>query len=268
MLSICSFVVMTGIFSSCCQDGSKTELQSYPRDSWMPMLESTFATLDVRLNNFTPNRHEFGTTGADAYFKPNDCFFTIETPLGDIRREIAIPVIRRDPSSIYVDNLNSERVTFGIERNRFKISIFLEDEGREFWTNCVENAGCFAIGDRDVQVNNAQIDIFLVPTAADGGVSYSDVEVVLTSDISVSGCHDDLFAFLCDIFAPNRNNDIKDNIQNEFKTEFEANATRSLVSLLMTNYLRNVLGIDYEITSVLAADDGTLFLGRQVPCSE
>jgi hypothetical protein len=220
-------------------------LSVIPRASWLPRIQTVFNQTSVRLNNYTPNRHQFDPSLERAYFRPNDSFF--RTVMGGIpfTLPIAIPVIRRDPSSIYVDDMNTNAITAsftgardGYDSGKLRINLAFESNGREFWTNCVNNAGCFAIMDRNIQMNNAMFQINLEPIAEAGGISYrNNVDATLSANVSVSGCSDDLFAFLCDWFAPNAGSTIQSNVETTVEGFLNRNTLRSAISAVLSSEL-------------------------------
>lgn len=221
-------------------------LRVIPRTTWQPRLQTLFNQTSVRLNNYTPNRNEFDRSSERAYFRPNDSFFRTVMGGREFRLPISIPVMRRDPSSIYVVDLNTNRIgssfvgaANGYDSGKLRINLGFESEGREFWTNCINNAGCFAIGDRSVEMNGARFRIDLEPMpASGGGITYrNNVDASLNADIAVSGCRDDLFAFLCDIFAPNAGGQIQRNVETTVESFFNSGTLRPLVSTVISTEL-------------------------------
>ncbi|MGG6265069.1 hypothetical protein ACQ4M3_06425 [Leptolyngbya sp. AN03gr2] len=159
-----------------------------------------FNQTSVRLNNFTPNRHESDRSNERAYFRVG--------------------------------------AQFGYDSGKLRINLAFESDGREFWTNCVNNAGCFAICNRDVQMNNARFQIQLEPIAQASGITYrQNVEASLRADISIAGCSNDLFAFLCDWFAPNAGSDIQRNVEDNVEGFLNSDRLRPAISAAMTSAL-------------------------------
>lgn len=220
-------------------------LRVIPRSTWLPRLQTVFNQTSLRLNNFTPTRNGFSSIPGQEYFRPNDSFFTTVIGGRPFRLPIPIPVIRRDPSSIYVDDMNTTRITAGFtgasngyDSGKLRINLAFESDGREFWTNCVNNAGCFAIGNRDIQMNNAVFQINLEPIAEAGGISYrNNVDTTLSADTSVSGCSRDLFAFLCDMFAPNAGSEIQRNVEGTVEGFFNRPTFRPVISAVLSDQL-------------------------------
>jgi hypothetical protein len=225
-------------------------LRVIPKDSWLPRLQTVFNQTSVRLNNYTPNRNQYDGNSGREYYRPNDSYFRTVMGTSEFRIPINIPVVRRDPSSIYVDDMNTSSITAGFtgatsgyDSGKLKIDLAFESNGREFWSNCVNNAGCFAIGNRDVQMNNTIFQINLEPIAESGRLSYKDnVDAALSANTSISGCSNDLFAFLCDWFAPNAGSEIQRNVEGTVEGFF--NNPRSSLRPAISNVLSSQLGID------------------------
>ncbi|MCS6783266.1 MAG: RICIN domain-containing protein [Gloeomargarita sp. SKYG98] len=223
-------------------------LRVIPHTRWLSALQRLFDRTQVRLNTFTPRRNEFGRWDEDAFYRPNDSYLRMEIEGRTLTVPLNIPLIRRDPSSIYVVDVNSRSVradfrgaSSASDGGRLGIVIEFESDGHEFWTNCVNNVGCFAIGDRRIDMDNAQLRIELETTPnPGGGITYREPRVNLTANIRVSGCHDDLFAFLCDWFAPGRDNQIRQTVEQTVANFLRQEGTRTLVSAAMTR----ALGID------------------------
>ena len=225
-------------------------LRVISRSTWLPRIQTVFNQTSVRLNNYTPNRHQFDPSLERAYFRPGDSFFRTVMGGTPFTLPISIPVIRRDPSSIYVEDMNTSAITAGFtgardgyDSGKLKINLAFESNGREFWTNCVDNAGCepfpgIGIRNRDIQMNNAVFEINLEPIAEAGGISYrNNVDATLSANVSVSGCSDDLFAFLCDWFAPNAGSSIQSNVETTVEEFFNRGTLRPAISAVLSNQL-------------------------------
>jgi Ricin-type beta-trefoil lectin domain-like len=224
-------------------------LRVIPKSTWLPQLQNVFNQTSVRLNNFTPNRNQFDGTAGREYYRPDDSYFKTVMGTTEYKVPISIPVVRRDPSSIYVDDMNTSSITAGFvgansgyDSGKLKINLAFESNGREFWSNCVNNAGCFAIGDRNVQMDNTIFQIDLEPVAEAGRLTYrNNVKAALSANTSISGCSRDLFAFLCDAFAPNASSDIQRNVETTVEGFF--NNPRSLLKPAISSVLSSQLGI-------------------------
>lgn len=225
-------------------------LRVIPKSTWLPQLQNVFNQTSVRLNNFTPNRNQFDGTAGREYYRPNDSYFKTVMGTTEYKVPINIPVVRRDPSSIYVDDMNTSSITAGFvgansgyDSGKLKINLAFESNGREFWSNCVNNAGCFAIGDRDVQMDNTIFQIDLEPITEAGRLTYrNNVKAALSANTSISGCSRDLFAFLCDAFAPNASSDIQRNVETTVEGFF--NNSGSILRPAISSVLSSQLGID------------------------
>lgn len=245
------------LLNSCCDDGVRSALEVEPRDQWIGVLNPLFGSVEIRLNNFQPQKHRFFPDQERAYLIQNDSQLSL---LGE-SVTFDIPIIRRDPVSIYVSDINSQRLSIDAGDNRAHISIAMESAGREIWTNCIANAGCFAIGDRDVHVDDMVLEAHLEIRAEAGQVTYNpnNIEVsVNSSSVRVDGCHDDFFAFLCDIFLPDRESNIKSAIANNFRSTLASSSIRTQVSSALTRYVRDVMRVQGQITSASVLPDGSL----------
>lgn len=252
--------------SGCCQDGFRTDVETIPRDQWLGLLAPSFSSTQIRLNNYTPERFANNPTEEFAYVEPDDS--QIDFFVGDdvFSFMFDIPVIRREPSSIYVQDINAQDVILGAGAGRATISIVMESDGRELWTNCIANAGCFAIGDRDVNADDMVIDIGLALQVEAGRITYDrdDIEVEVTADITISGCNDDFFAFLCDLFRPDRENEIKTAIADAVRSQLRNGVVRAGISASFDSFFRNDLDIQGEITGVTVATNGNLLVNTRV----
>jgi hypothetical protein len=236
-------------------------LRVIPEATWISSINGILRQTSVRLNNYTPNRHEFDSSLEHAYFRPNDSFFRTVIGGREFRMPITIPVVRRDPSSIYIVDMNTRRITTGFvgansgyASGAIRVNLFFESEGKEFWTNCVNNAGCFAIMDRDIQMNNAVIQIDLEPNIHRGRFSYTNPDANLFSTVSISGCHDDLFAFLCDWFSPNAGSNLQRNVESRIETIFSSDFLKNTISTMIANRLE----ISLPLKSVRVYQNGDL----------
>jgi Ricin-type beta-trefoil lectin domain-like len=225
-------------------------LRVIPKNTWLPKLQSIFDQSSVRLNNYTPNRNQFDSTPGREYYRPNDSYFRIVMGGSELRRPINIPVVRNPPSSIYIDDMNTSSITAGYtgasngyDSGKLNINLAFESNGREFWTNCVNDGGCFAIGNRDVQMNNTIFQISMEPSVESDQLTYKDnVKTALSANTSISGCSNDLFAVLCSAFAPNAGSQIQRNVEGTVEGFF--NNPGSTLRPLLSSVLSSQLGID------------------------
>ena len=220
-------------------------LRVIPRATWQTQLQRLFNQTSLRLNNYTPNRNQYSGTPGQEYYRPNDSFFTTVMGGSTFRLPISMPVMRKPPSSIYVDDMNTTAITAGFtganngyDSGKLKINLAFENSGREFWSNCVADFFCGAIGNRDIQMNNATFRINLEPIPTATGISYRDnVDTSLSADIAISGCSRDLFAFVCDLFAPNAGSEIQRSAETTVKQFFDRGALRPVVSSVLSEQL-------------------------------
>lgn len=244
--------------SGCCEDGVRTSSHNIPKNDWIGVLNFALADLDFRINNYTSVKYENYEDQEHAYYVSNDCSISL---LGQ-SLNFNIPVQRYEPLSIYVVDINAQSASVNTTEGKLQISLSMESNGPEFWTNCVSNAGCFAIGNRNVNIEDFVINLRVQPIVESGRITYNteNIEIDIDSEIRVSGCNDDLFAFLCDIFMPDRENTIKNSISFEFEKFMKKEEIRSIFSNAIMVYIRDVQGINEEIVSAGIAINGNLLI--------
>lgn len=255
----CSIVALMTVgslyLSACCSDGVRREVRTLPESEWIGMLNGLFAEIDLRLNNYTPNDHEFDPSDERAFYKPDDSFFRLEA-LG-VNLVFDIPVQRQDPYSLYINDVNSVSFTPGTRGGKALITIDLEDEGYEVIGNCVNNAFCFC-GDPRVHLNDMKLDVLLSFGARAGRLTITETLVEMSSTFEEEGpCHDNACAFACDLLAPERENQAKEQIEQQVAAYFMNN--RVIVETLFNEHIRS-LGVTEDITSVLIGGSGDLVL--------
>jgi len=217
--------------------------RTIPQSTWIRQLQRAFDKTDIRLNNYTPRRFQYNRTEEFAYHKPNDSYIKTIYNGREYKYNINVPVERRNPVSIYIKDMNTYRVSASRYSNQLKMSLYFESNGKEMWSNCVANGGCFAIGNREVDMNTAKVDLYLKPKVVRGKLTYDCTRVVLNSTAKIDGCHDDFFAFLCDLFMPNRQSMIKTKVQTALMGQLNNNVHKSIIS----EVLRQNLGLSGTI---------------------
>lgn len=253
--SILALVIMGILLSGCCSDGMRREVRTLPEEEWVGMLNGLFSEIELRLNNYTPNDHEFDPTDERAFYKPNDSFFRLDA-LG-VELTFDIPVQRQEPYSLYINDVQSTSFTPGTHAGKALVTILLEDAGYEVIGNCVNNVACIC-GDPRVHLNDMQLDVLLSFGARGGRLIISDAAAELSSTFEEEGpCHDNACAFLCDVIAPDRESQARDQIEQQVAAYFMNN--RVIVETLFNQHIQS-LGVTDPITSVNIAANGNLLL--------
>lgn len=211
--------------------------QEIDQSVWLRKLQTTFRETSIRLNNYTPRRFKNSKEEEYAYYQANDSYIrTIHNGRPFIYR-FTIPVERRDPLSIYITDMKTQRVSAVRSGNQIKLSLFFESNGREVWSNCVANGGCGAYGNRDIQMNSAKVDVYLRPIVERGRFSYRCEKVELNSTTRIDGCNNDLFAFMCDIFMPNGKSRIKTSVESSLKSKLNNTAIKATLNTVLQQQL-------------------------------
>ena len=237
---------------------SRTE--TIPKDRWVGMLGAAFSDATLKLNNYTEISGEFVSDPTYAFHKPADSFLTVSLPHGSVEWPLVLNPFRKEPSTIYINDINSENISFDARNRFYIIDIDFEDNEPEAKTNCVNNALCFAYGDRDVNIDSPKIRIAFRPSVENGELSYSSVNVSLeTSSTNISGCSDDLFAFLCDLFFSDREGFIKDKVETQLEKTLLKPANKSALKTVINTYLRNI-GVEYPFVLATINGNGDLVL--------
>lgn len=252
---IAALMFFSMLLSACCTDGVRREVRTLPEEEWIGMLSSMFDDITLRLNNYTPNDHEFEESDEKAFYKPNDSFFRLDAL--DVSLTFDIPVQRSDPYSLYINDINSTSFTPGTRGGSALVTIILEDDGYEVIGNCVNNVACIC-GDPKVHLNDMRLDVLLSFGARAGRLIITETNVEMTSTFEEEGpCHDNVCAFACDMIAPDRESQAREQIELQVAQYFMNN--RVIVETLFNEHIRN-LGVTEDITSVTISGRGDLLL--------
>jgi hypothetical protein len=215
--------------------------ETVPKDRWVRMLESVFSNAKLRLNNYTSHYGKYYTEPEKAFYWPDNSYLEITLPSGRVKWPINTPPDRYDPSTIYISDINSESIRFDARNRLYIVEISFEDEWPEVMTNCVKNFWCGAIGDRKVNIESPSVSIAFRPSVESGRLSYSNVYVDLTtSSTTISGCSDDLFAFLCDIIIGDKEGFVKEKVESALKRNLEDPATKTALTTVINSYLSHI----------------------------
>jgi hypothetical protein len=233
-------------------DAQRSTLRVIPKSEWISAL-GPFSRATVRINNYSPTAIR-GQPPASAFHLANSS--RLGLPNG-VSVPFNIPVIRQDPYSIYVNDLNSRGINIDARSGAAFVSIRFEDEGYEIIGNCVENLVCIC-GDPRIHLNDAELLTRLRIGVNAGSLVIREITSEFRSSFDESGpCRDNVCAFACDIFAPNRESRTRDAIQHAADRFFDSN--RGLVESLLNARLRD-LGVTQPVTSALIGNRGELIL--------
>lgn len=246
-----SFLLVSG----CCEDGVRTESQTLEKEEWIGALSATFDGVSLRLNNYTPNDHEFSAEDVSAFYKPDDSYLRVDALDLDIAFDI--PLQRQNPYSIYINDVNSTSFEPDARSRKGLITIFFEEGGTEIVGNCVDNIACIC-GDPRINLNDMKIEVWLSVGAAGGRLTISDIAAELSSTYEETGpCVDNVCAFACDLFAADRESQMREAIEEQVVNHF--NSYRGIIEGLFNDHLES-LGVSGEITSASIGTEGELLL--------
>ncbi|SRR5690606_37019881 len=239
----------------CCENGVRTEAVTLEKAEWIGALRTTFDGISLRLNNYTPNDHEFSAENVSAFYKPDDSYLTVEA-LG-LNIPFDIPLQRQEPYSIYINDVNSTGFEPDARMRKGLITILFEEDGTEVIGNCVENIACVC-GDPRINLNQMKIEVWLTVGARAGRLTIADIDAKLSATYEETGpCVDNVCAFACDLFAADRESQMQDAVEAQVITHF--NAYKGIIEGLFNNHLET-LGVTGEITSANIGSDGELLL--------
>jgi hypothetical protein len=256
VLLLFSMFFFSSCDSDCADDGYKD--WTYTKEQWAGGLQSVIPFGRIRLNNYTaiggefcPYRYNAGDEcdgrqpensdfcrGAEFQFKhPCDC--EINFVIG--RKIFDLQVPRVGPNSmykVYVNNINSNRLSADVNNQKLIFGVDFESDGTEIKLNCYNNLACF--GDPAFELNNMHIDIMLQLTAVNNNVTYNDVAVDVRADFENSGmCKDNLFAFLCG----DQRELVLSNLREQIRSNLLKDDIKTFVSQTLNNYIRNTLSL-------------------------
>ncbi|MBW4420876.1 MAG: hypothetical protein KME13_16840 [Myxacorys californica WJT36-NPBG1] len=145
----------------------------------------------LHLNNFGPKQGK-------SWHKPNDSFVRLPQALGGNQFPFNVPEGVKDldcgffcpdagDAKFYVQDWNLSTPQVGWQSPTFKLSLLMESAGREIKGF---HTGAVSLGDNgvpDVEINNARMDVFLRPIAANGRLSYTVTRVDFNANIQATG---------------------------------------------------------------------------------
>ena len=226
-----------------------------PEAEWIEAL-GPFSAAVVRVNNYSPTPMP-GQPAVSAFHVADDSQISLA---GGVSVPFDIPLIRQDPYSIYISDMNSTSIGIDAFSGAASVLVSFEEEGQEIIGNCVENAACVC-GDPRIDLDGAELVLRLPVEAAGGRLVLTDISAEFRSTFDETGpCRDNLCAFLCDIIRPNRENRTREAIQNAAVAFFQMN--RGLIEGLLNDRIME-LGVTRPITSAVISGRGDLILTLQ-----
>ncbi len=238
-----------------CQKDSKFVTHVFAKQQWIGGLLEIFNGTKLHLNNYTATAYQFEQQDIYAYENPKSSSLSIPS-FSNVPWTFDVPVTRQDPYSVYINDVNSTRLTGDAHDGEAFLTVNFESDGTEIIGDCVNNALCLC-GSPKMDLSNIQsvIPLTFAP-ANDGSVSVASGDVSFTSDINETGpCVNNLCAIFCDIIAPNRQSDMQTSIEKFFEDFIDQNS--SLISIPFTQYLKS-LGVNGPIISIQIKSNGDL----------
>jgi hypothetical protein len=199
---------------------NKTSETSIPPSIWQGFLNGLFSQTQVRLNNYTKKKIN------DRHFLANDS----SIGLRNLKYPFNIPEQKRDRYRYYVNDIKSSSIKASNEGELLKITILMENQGREFLGDCIDNFFCGLFPAPEVEMNNTEIDIYLKPVVVNGALTYKDVRVKFHGNIQAQGICNGLFSFVCSLAAGDYRGSIKNSVEQEVQKTFETEQYKTLIS--------------------------------------
>ncbi len=220
------------------------------RDTWYVPLNEVLRTISIRINNYTPNKHEFNATGERAFLKPDDSYFRMVASGRVIDLPFNIDMVEGGPDNrckAYLNDWNSSSASSAITGGRLRVLVTFESAFTELVTNCYNNACCEGnpfcpgAGCPDYELNNAIIELFIRPVIRRGRLTYdSEVNfVVQVGELGDDPCTNNFWAFLCDWgLVPrrgDRQNIIRGVVQTEVRRQLESTRVRGIIDAALAS---------------------------------
>jgi hypothetical protein len=168
-----------------------------PTQLLVTVINNVLPGTQLHLNNFGPKHGK-------SWHKPNDSFVKLPPLLGGNQFVFNLPEGVKDldcgilcpdagDAKFYVQDWNLNTAQVGWQSPTFKLSLSMESNGREIKGF---HTGALSLGDNgvpDVEINNARMDVYLRPIAANGKLSYTITSVDFNANIQATGA--------CNIFG-------------------------------------------------------------------
>ncbi|QMU29092.1 hypothetical protein [Adhaeribacter radiodurans] len=265
VILILIFFILTFSHNSCteCREGFQVEIVTVPRANWFPLVESVLNSTSIRLNNYTPNRNEFDSRQEFAFLKPNDSHITfngITQVITELENEASI---RREPFTIYINDLNSSAVTSATIGPQLVVNVQMESDGTEIITDCIKNIAC--VEKPTIEVDDAIITLFLKPEVDGTGNLIFKVDTDFSAASRVSICHDNFWAFLCGLFGINEGT-VNQGLESRITSFLSSPNIQERINGSVRPLISSLLGPGERLTSINIGNTGDLLITKAVPC--
>lgn len=218
------------------------------RSRWFVPIQRILQTASVRINNFTPNRNQYNSSGERAFLKPGDSFFALNINGNPLRLAFNIDMVEGGQDNMckaYLNDWNSNRTNVSIVDQKLNTKIGFESEGTELITDCYNHILCGTNPCPRYELNWAEIELKVTPRLVDGRLSY-DSESVFRAQVREGGndpCTSNFWAFLCDWgLVPRvgeRENRIRKAIENNLKAQLENSTIRLAIETALNTAAQN-----------------------------
>jgi hypothetical protein len=192
-------------FSSCAS--SNSPVAKIYTNSWAPVTVTqsqlnlagfiASSQITLTLDNFTATQGQFCNSGNPGgcppglggdpetyqFYFPNASSLTQS---GSPPLRFSITPSRRDPMTVYIDNLRSTSLDFTTAGNRFVLGINFESTDPEIRMNCIRNFICGFVGNPTLEVDGARAVLSFALAVEAGRIVYTDVTATVTTT-STSG---------------------------------------------------------------------------------
>lgn len=191
---------VTAFFTHCASSNSPVAKLYTP--AWAPVIIDqtrlnlagflASAQITLRLDNFTPVQGLFcnpsnpggcppglsGDPETYQFFTPNASSLTQS---GQPPLTFSITPSRRDPMTVYIDNMRSTSLDFTTSGSRFILGINFESTEPEIRMNCIRNFICAFAGNPTLEIDSARAQLSFALGLQEGRVVYTDVVATVTT---------------------------------------------------------------------------------------
>ena len=173
------------------------------RSTWFVPIQRILQTASVRINNFTPNRNQFNSSGERAFLKPGDSFLNVNINGSTLPLPFVLDMYEGGPDNMckgYINDWNSNRTNVFISNRQLVTRIGFENDKTELITDCYNHILCGTNPCPQYELNGAEIELKVTPKLADGRLTH-DYNLVFRVQVREGGndpCTGNFWAFLCD----------------------------------------------------------------------
>lgn len=224
-------------------------------ESWLTNLRALLNTARVRINNFTSTQNQYNSTGERAFYKPDDCFFTMTYDGREYTNRFLVDMIPMGPDNMckmYVNDWNTSRISIAARNNLITLVLNFEDEGKEIQSNCYNNLNCH-IGCPTYDFTNTKIKVAITPALRDGRLTYSATTEFSTQSSETGPCVNNFWAFLC---PSNREFILRSTLENTLNVYLNGGSLKGVVELV----LNSNVAVPAGTTQVMITSRGDIIL--------